>query len=216
MSFKSRKSNVLVLLLLIISIPFFSWYANDGNLESAMMMKTPKDIINLKILNEDDVRVNGQIISLEELKSILVDISEDLDDPTLHLKFDNNVSMKLVFRIENILREVDLLKVRFVGDEDQGLNLMLPNTASEEQLKKIDKKHLLTLLILKDGGVKTDDFVIAHNELGQFIRENLKKDEYMIVSIKAEEDAIYKDYVRVLDQVGKSGCKRILIHGNVN
>jgi len=212
---KSRRINVLIFFLLIISIPFFSWFVNESNVGSAVIAKMPQDVIDLKVYNEDDVRVNGNIISLKELKPILADISEDLDDPVLHMKFDNMVSMKLVFTIESMLRELDLLKVKFVGDEDLGLNLILPNTASEEQLKKIDKKHVLTLLILKDGRVKTDDFIIVSDELGQFLKENLKKDEYMIVSIKAEEDAVYRDYVQTLDQVGKSGCKRVLIHENV-
>jgi beta-lactamase regulating signal transducer with metallopeptidase domain/biopolymer transport protein ExbD len=215
MSNKSRKNHVFILFLLISSIPFFSWFVNEGKVESSIVTKMPQEIIDLKIFNEDDVRVNGNKIPLKGLKPILADISKDLDDPVLHLKFDNKASMKLVFAIEKTLRELDLLNVRFLGDKDLGLDLMLPNTASEEQLKKIDKKHLLNLLILKDGRVKTDDFILASDELGQFIGENLKKDEYMIVSIKAEEDAVYKDYVRVLDQVGKSGCKRILIHENV-
>jgi biopolymer transport protein ExbD len=216
MSNKSKKSNVLIVFLLISSIPFFSWFVNESNVGSPVMAKMLQDIINLKIFNEDDVRVNGSKIALKELKPVLADISKKLDDPVLHLKFDNKASMKLVFTIEKTLRELDLLKVKFVGDEDQGLNLILPNTASEEQLKKIDKKHLLTLLILQDGRIKTDDFSMASDELGQFLKENLKKDEYMIVRIKAEEETLYKDYVRVLDQVGKSGCKRVLIHENAN
>ena len=216
MSNKSRRGNVLILFLLISSIPFFSWFVNDGEVQSSAITKLPQDIIELRIFNEDDIRVNGEIISLKELKPILADIPKDLADPVLQLEFDNKVYMKLVFMIQNMLRELDLLKVRFVSDEDLGLDLMLPNNASEEQLNKIDKKHLLTLLILQDGRVKTDDFIITSDDLGQFIRENLKKDEYMIVSIKADEDAVYKDYVWVLDQVGKSGCKRVLIHQTSN
>lgn len=106
---------------------------------------------------------------------------------------------------------MDLLNLRFVGDENRGLNLILPNTASKELLDKISKKDLLTLTVTGEGQIERNGDNIEISDLARFVKENLDKNEYIIVSIKVKENVVYKQFVEVLDQVGKSGCKRILI-----
>lgn len=209
MSKKVRESFVILVLLLI---PAFSWYLGTVEAEPMAMEEINEDIIQIRISNDEDVYINGKNVEIDDFKNTLSKIADRYDDPIVDLEFDENVRIPFVFQIQGILRSMELLKIRYADDGDRVLNLQLPNTASEEQLKKIAASDILTLNVISTGDVESNDIKVDIEKLEKFLRDHHAKNEYLIVSIKADNDVIYKDFIVVLDEVRKSQSKRVLIH----
>jgi biopolymer transport protein ExbD len=79
-------------------------------------------------------------------------------------------------------------------------------------IEKIANEDILTLQITSTGTVETDKLTLNISELEKLLRESHAENEYLIVTIKAENDVIYKDFIMVLDEVRKSQSKRVLIY----
>jgi biopolymer transport protein ExbD len=141
---------------------------------------------------------------------------KEINDPVIELEFDSNVNMPLVFKIQRILREQNLLKVTYGDSENNVLNLKLPGTTTKEQLKKIAAEDILTLIITSSGKIKTENLTLDISELEKLLRESHKENEYLVVTIKTENDVLYEDFIIVLDSVRKSGSKRVIIHESVD
>jgi beta-lactamase regulating signal transducer with metallopeptidase domain len=216
MSIISKKINLIIVLLPLLLIPVFSWYVSDAEAKSSITKEVNTNIIEIRVYSKQDIRIDGKNTSINEFEKTVVDIAKKYSDPVINLEFDKNVGMPLVFKIQRILREKDLLKVRYSDDENRKLNLHLPNTATEEQLKKIASSDVLTLNIISTGEVRTKDITFDISELEKLLRDSHAKNEYLIVSVKAENDVIYEDFIIVLEEIRKSESKRVLIHENID
>jgi len=215
MSFLSKKISIIIPTILLFFIPIFSIYVSSAKAEPFNMEKIQDNLIEIRIHSKDDIRIDDRSTSLTEFKTTLTDIAAKLEDPLIDLEFDEQVTMQLVFKIQRILRDLDLLKIRYADDGDKVLNLQLPNTTTEEQLEKIAKEDILTLQISSTGEIESENIDLDISELERFLRENHKKNEYLIVNIKTEKETIYKDFIIVLEEVKKSQSKRVLIYENI-
>jgi beta-lactamase regulating signal transducer with metallopeptidase domain len=216
MSIISKKINLIIVLLPLLLIPVFSWYVSSAEAKSPIAAKVNSNLIEIRVYSEQDIKIEGKKTSINEFEKTVVDIAKEYDDPLINLEFDKNVGMPLVFKIQRILRENDLLKVRYSDDDVRVLNLHLPNTATEEQLKKIASSDVLTLNIISTGEIQTKDITLDISELEKLLRDSHAENEYLIVSVTAENDVIYKDFIIVLEEIRKSESKRVLIYENID
>jgi len=212
----SKKIIKVLMVLHLTLIPVFSWYVGSADAEPITMEEIYQDLIEIRIYNEGDIRIDGKKVKTDEFEEELAKIAEEYDDPVIDLEFNEDIGMPLVFKVQRTLRDMNLLNVRYADDEDRVLNLHLPNTASEEQLQKIASSDILTLNIISTGQIQTNDITVDITELEKLLRDSHAENEYLIVSIKAENDVIYKDFIIVLDEVRKSQSKRVLIHDNID
>ena len=93
-------------------------------------------------------------------------------------------------------------------DMDKGIGIILP---AEGQEIEINKKNILNLLISSSGNVLLGGEAIAINQIDDRVKEEIKKNDKLIISVKAHEKAQYDVYIEVLDQLKKAKATRISI-----
>ena len=93
-------------------------------------------------------------------------------------------------------------------DMDKGLGIILP---AEGQELEINKKNILNLLISSSGSVLLGGEAVAINQIDDRVKEEIRKNNKLIISVKAHEKAQYDVYIEVLDQLKKAKATRISI-----
>ena len=93
-------------------------------------------------------------------------------------------------------------------DTDKGIGIILP---AEGQEIEINKKNILNLLISSSGNVLLGGEPIAINQIDDRVKEAIRKNDKLIISVKAHEKAQYDVYIEVLDQLKKAKATRISI-----
>ena len=93
-------------------------------------------------------------------------------------------------------------------DMDKGIGIILP---AEGQELEINKKNILNLLISSSGSVLLGGEAVAINQIDDRVKEEIRKNNKLIISVKAYEKAQYDVYIEVLDQLKKAKATRISI-----
>ena len=93
-------------------------------------------------------------------------------------------------------------------DTDKGIGIILP---AEGQEIEINKKNILNLLISSSGSVLLGGEAVAINQIDDRVKEAIRKNDKLIISVKAHEKAQYDVYIEVLDQLKKAKATRISI-----
>ena len=93
-------------------------------------------------------------------------------------------------------------------DMDKGIGIILP---AEGQEIEINKKNILNLLISSSGNVLLGGEPIAINQIDDRVKEEIRKNNKLIISVKAHEKTQYDVYIEVLDQLKKAKATRISI-----
>lgn len=93
-------------------------------------------------------------------------------------------------------------------DVDRGIGLTLPPKGETTEVRK---ENIANLLINAQGEVLLDNEPIEIPQIESAIRQKLRQNDKLIVSVKTDRDTEYKVYVQVLDQLKLAGAKRISI-----
>ncbi len=93
-------------------------------------------------------------------------------------------------------------------DMDKGLGIILP---AEGQELEINKKNILNCLISSSGSVLLGGEPVEIKNIHRKVKEEMSKNDKLIVSVKAHEKTQYDVYVEVLDQLKMANAKRISI-----
>lgn len=93
-------------------------------------------------------------------------------------------------------------------DMDKGLGIILP---AEGQELEINKKNILNCLISASGAVLLGGEPVELKNLSRRVKEKLRENDKLIVSVKAHEKAQYDVYIEVLDQLKLAKATRISI-----
>ena len=93
-------------------------------------------------------------------------------------------------------------------DMDKGIGIILP---AEGQELEINKKNILNLLISSSGSVLLGGEAVAISQIDDRVKEEIRKNNKLIISVKAHEKAQYDVYIEVLDQLKKAKATRISI-----
>lgn len=93
-------------------------------------------------------------------------------------------------------------------DTDKGIDMVLP---PEGEMKEINRKNIISLVINADGLVLLDKNPVEINEIRNVIEERQSQNPNLIISVKTVRDTKYDVYIRVLDQLKKANAQRISI-----
>jgi len=93
-------------------------------------------------------------------------------------------------------------------DMDIGLGIILP---AEGQELEINKKNILNCLISASGNVLLGGEPVAMKDLSRRVKEEIRANDKLIISVKAHEKSEYDVYVEVLDQLKLANATRISI-----
>ena len=94
-------------------------------------------------------------------------------------------------------------------DTDKGLVIILPPPGDIEI--EIRKENILNCLINSQGKVLLDEEPISVEQIHRVVGQKLRKNDKLIISVKAHPKTAYNDYVRVIDQLKMADAKRISI-----
>ena len=93
-------------------------------------------------------------------------------------------------------------------DMDKGLGLVLP---PEGETIEIKKKNILNCLINSSGMVLLGGEPVKQKDVSRVVKEKLRENSKLIVSVKTHEKTRYKDYVAIIDQLKMANATRISI-----
>ena len=93
-------------------------------------------------------------------------------------------------------------------DIDKGLGLVLP---AEGETIEIKKKNILNCLINSSGMVLLGDEPVNLKDVSRIVKEKLRENNKLIISVKTHEKTHYKDYVAIIDQLKIADATRISI-----
>ena len=94
-------------------------------------------------------------------------------------------------------------------DTDKGLGIVLPPPGDIEI--EIRKENILNCLVNSQGKVLLDEEPISVAQIHRVVGQKLRKNDKLIISVKAHPKTAYNDYVRVIDQLKMADAKRISI-----
>ena len=94
-------------------------------------------------------------------------------------------------------------------DTDKGLGIVLPPPGDIEI--EIRKENILNCLINSQGKVLLDEEPISVAQIHRVAGQKMRKNDKLIISVKAHPKTAYNDYVRVIDQLKMADAKRISI-----
>ena len=93
-------------------------------------------------------------------------------------------------------------------DMDKGLGLVLP---PEGETIEIKKKNILNCLINSSGMVLLGGEPVNLKDVSRIVKEKLRENNKLIISVKTHEKTHYKDYVAIIDQLKIADATRISI-----
>ena len=97
-----------------------------------------------------------------------------------------------------------------VFSAEQGLTLILPPRGGPK--KQVNRKDVLVLNTDARSQVFADDTPVADlTTLSDIVRERLRTNDKLIVSIETHPDARYQTMIRILDEVKEAEAPRISI-----
>ena len=94
-------------------------------------------------------------------------------------------------------------------DTDKGLGIVLPPPGDIEI--EIRKENILNCLINSQGKVLLDEEPISVAQIHRVVGQKMRKNDKLIISVKAHPKTAYNDYIRVIDQLKMADAKRISI-----
>lgn len=86
-------------------------------------------------------------------------------------------------------------------DVDTGIGLVLPPPADETQEVKVKTENLLKVLVNAAGDVLLDDELTSVPQISEIVKNKIKANEKLIVSVKVDRDTPYRTYIATLDQI---------------
>ena len=93
-------------------------------------------------------------------------------------------------------------------DIDKGLGLVLP---AEGETIEIKKNNILNCLINSSGMVLLGGEPVNLKDVSRIVKEKLRENNKLIISVKTHEKTHYKDYVAIIDQLKIADATRISI-----
>jgi len=93
-------------------------------------------------------------------------------------------------------------------DIDKGLGLVLP---PEGETIEINKKNILNCLINSSGMVLLGGEPVNPKDVSRIVKDKLRENNKLIVSVKTHEKTRYKDYIAIIDQLKMADATRISI-----
>ena len=92
--------------------------------------------------------------------------------------------------------------------------LVMTHTQTQVDVPKahtseIKTEEKLTITYTIEGRLLVNDIEILGEELGQVVAEELERDPYQLVIVRADKDVLHNDVLEILASVKKVGAKRI-------
>lgn len=89
-------------------------------------------------------------------------------------------------------------------DVDTGIGLTLPPPVDDAEQVKIKSENILKILVNAAGDVLLDEELTSVAQISEIVKNKLKTNDKLILSVKVDRDTPYRTYIATLDQVKKA------------
>jgi biopolymer transport protein ExbD len=86
-------------------------------------------------------------------------------------------------------------------DVDTGIGLTLPPPVDDAEQVKIKSENILKILVNAAGDVLLDEELTSVPQINEIVKNKLKANDKLILSVKVDRDTPYRIYIATLDQV---------------
>jgi beta-lactamase regulating signal transducer with metallopeptidase domain len=219
MSSLSRSKTALTLaVLILLAVPLSAYVGaptedKGTQTEGAMSKDDGMRYVTVGLVPPKNIEVDGSRTTFTDLKKRLLDtIGDDRDKVIIRLVCEDDAPMGAVFDVQRALRDIDLLKVSYMSYSHEAMPLALPSNELEEKIKEIPAKHIAELVIEPSGDVLLDQKKIEVDKLDKLVEGRLSDNPHLVVSVQADRESTYGQYVSVLNRLRKGGAQRIHVH----
>jgi beta-lactamase regulating signal transducer with metallopeptidase domain/biopolymer transport protein ExbD len=223
----------LVLALALMVLPL-SWYQGDaapGN-TAAVVAGTAGDppaksaevqkkmqkrmqaahTVSLVIKDDQTVVVDGQKAGLAKLPKILDAVAAgDPEGTVVELDCAGDVPMGTLYKVQQILTERKLMKVKFARNDGAFLPLVLPPANVMEKLKQMDPNDLAKIELDAKGQVSWQGKTLPDGKLQKMLAARLAENPQLVVVLRPAPQTPYEDMTRVLALVTAADAQRVVI-----
>lgn len=86
-------------------------------------------------------------------------------------------------------------------DVDTGIGLTLPPPVDDAEQVKIKSENILKILVNAAGDVLLDEELTSVAQISEIVKNKLKANDKLVLSVKVDRDTPYRTYIATLDQV---------------
>lgn len=86
-------------------------------------------------------------------------------------------------------------------DVDTGIGIVLPPPPEETEQVKVKTENLLKVLVNAAGEVLLDDELTSVSQIHDIVKNKIKANEKLIISVKVDRETPYRVYIQTLDEI---------------
>lgn len=216
----SARAKALVFAGLLLLVLPLSWYCGKAETEQVQtsaagaVVGAPKSMKEVTIVLKpgQKVSVDEEIAAMDALVETLeAKVPSDRDNVLVKLSCEDGVAMERVSEVHKILVGLDIRKVIYEGDPEEGLPLVLPSSEHRQKLAQLAGEHMAVVKVDVPGRAVLDGEPIMVTEIRQAIEDRLAEDPHLVVSLVWAPTAQYEDFMLVLGLVKAAGATRVAV-----
>jgi beta-lactamase regulating signal transducer with metallopeptidase domain len=214
MKYLPKNKIILLFVFLLLCIIPLSFHGSPvANLENKAKYDG-QEVVKIEVKGKGNILIGDRRTSLENFRKTLIVMTEDSKEGiVLQLRFSDQVNMNVVFEVQRTVREINLLRVQYLSEGDKGLGLILPQAAPETMMKKIAREEdVLEIYINASGDISANGMPLPKTSLQTHITQQILENKYLIVAVRSDENAEFKDFITVLDHIRQAQAKRVVIY----
>ncbi|MFO7769352.1 MAG: biopolymer transporter ExbD [bacterium] len=93
-------------------------------------------------------------------------------------------------------------------NQEMGLSMTLP-PISDAQEVKVRQSNILNIWVNAAGEILMGDEIVNLQQVEPEVKQRLAENPLLIISLKADRNTDYDAFIQVLDEIKKSGAKKI-------
>lgn len=86
-------------------------------------------------------------------------------------------------------------------DVDTGIGIVLPPPPEETEQVKVKTENLLKVLVNAAGEVLLDDELTSVSQIHDIVKNKIKANDKLIISVKVDRETPYRVYIQTLDEI---------------
>ncbi|MGD8414831.1 MAG: M56 family metallopeptidase [Candidatus Latescibacterota bacterium] len=222
----SKKKMAVIMAALIVSILPLSMYvgAADTSAPSAAEAGTKKassDYPAVHIaLRGDVIMIDGNKTTEDSFRKHLEHATQEAmkgtdQKPVVEFSCDGDVSMASLFKVQEQLLDMGLVKVSYDDNIGNDLPVVLPDEKLIRKMKELPDEDICHVKIAADGQLYFGEKKYSPDKATKHIEQCMAKNPHLVVSIHMDGKTTYDDFVKTLSTVKKTGCQRIFVNNPI-
>ena len=193
-------------LKIALIIPFFAILGITLGCEPANMEQNRQaEQINLELIDNETIKLNGKIVLASEFGAAFSDLSLDPKHTLIDLTVHKNVPMGLVTDVQEVLREKGALKINYSTVQSN-------DTQSIEAWRsELKSRNILDIHINKEGEIIVNKKVTSLSVLNEMVKKFITNNgqsaslsenpENAIIAIETDKRTPHDTYIDAIDKI---------------